>query len=153
GRIRRTKWRMGLNVDFAFRLAGSDLFVQAHYVHAEDGRFVRDAWGVDVRYTFELPRIPFVLRITPMFRYSELVTNNSDNPLDDPDPFAGPLRVSSGAVPGFSLADAAGFAANRREFMIGVNLTLARNVILGFEVVINEEDFKQTRNVPNDIPN
>ncbi len=153
GRIRRTKWRMGVNIDFAFRLAGSDLFVQAHYVHAEDGRFVRDAWGVDLRYTFELPRIPFVLRITPMFRYSELVTNNSDNPLDDTDPFAGPLRVSSGAVPGFSLADAAGFAANRREFMIGINLTLARNVILGFEVVINEEDFKQTRNVPNDIPN
>jgi hypothetical protein len=49
-----------------------------------------------------------------MFRYSELITNNSDNPLDATNPFDNPLRVSSGAVPGFSLADAAGFAANRR---------------------------------------
>jgi hypothetical protein len=56
-------------------------------------------------------------------------------------------------VAGYSLADAAGFAANRREFMLGINLTLARNVILGFEIVFNEEDFKQTRNVPNDVPN
>jgi hypothetical protein len=37
--------------------------------------------------------------------------------------------------------------------MLGINLTLARNVILGFEIVFNEEDFKQTRNVPNDVPN
>ncbi|MBZ0134754.1 MAG: hypothetical protein K8I27_00105 [Planctomycetes bacterium] len=152
-RVRRAKWRMGANLDFAFRIAGGDLFVQAHYIHAEDGRFVRDAWGVELRYTFELPRIPFFLRITPMFRYSELVTNNNDNPLDSSDPFGGPLRVSSGAVPGFSLADAAGFAANRREFMLGVNFTLARNVTLGFEIVFNEEDFNQTRAVPNDIPN
>ncbi|MBK8207023.1 MAG: hypothetical protein IPK87_09570 [Planctomycetes bacterium] len=153
GRVRRGKWRLGANIDFAFRLAGGDLFVQSHYIHAEDGRFTRDAWGVEARYTFELPRIPFFLRITPLFRYSELVTNNNDNPLDVTDPFAGLLRVSSGAVPGFSLADAAGFAANRREFMVGVNFTLARNVILGFEIVINDEDFKQFRNVPKDVPN
>lgn len=151
--IRRAKWRAGVNADFAFRVGGGDLFMHAHFVHAEDSRFVRDAWGVEARYTFELPRIPFFFRITPLFRYSELVTNNSDNPLDATNPFDNPLRVSSGAVPGFSLADAAGFAANRREFMLGVNLTLARNVILGFEVVFNEEDFKQSRNVPNDVPN
>ncbi|MBE7490776.1 MAG: hypothetical protein HS108_03280 [Planctomycetes bacterium] len=153
GRVLRAKWRMGANLDFALRVGGGDLVLQGHYVHAEDGRFVRNAWGVDVRYTFELPRIPYFLRITPMFRYSELVTNNDDNPLDATDPFGHPLRVSSGAVAGFSLADAAGFAANRREFMLGVNFTLARNVILGFEVVFNEEDFKQQRNVPNDVPN
>jgi hypothetical protein len=153
GRIRRAKWRFGANIDFSFRLGGGDLVAQSHYIHGEDGRFVRDAWGVEVRYTFELPSIPFVLRITPMFRYSELVTNNNDNPLDESDPFAHPLRVSSGGVAGYSLADAAGFAANRREFMLGINLTLARNVILGFEIVFNEEDFKQTRNVPNDVPN
>lgn len=152
-RIRKGKWRMGANLDFALRIGGGDLFLQGHFIHAEDGRFVRNAWGVDVRYTFELPRIPFFLRITPMFRYSELVTNNNDNPLDVTDPFGGPLRVSSGAVAGFSLADAAGFAANRREFMIGVNFTLARNVTLGFEIVFNEEDFNQVRAVPNDIPN
>ncbi|MCB9933128.1 MAG: hypothetical protein H6841_06890 [Planctomycetes bacterium] len=152
-RIRKAKWRMGANLDFALRIGGGDLFLQGHFIHAEDGRFVRHAWGVDLRYTFELPRIPFFLRITPMFRYSELVTNNNDNPLDITDPFAHPLRVSSGAVAGFSLADAAGFAANRREFMLGVNFTLARNVTLGFEIIFNEEDFKQTRNVPNDIPN
>ncbi|MBK9974573.1 MAG: hypothetical protein IPP14_07345 [Planctomycetes bacterium] len=151
--VRRAKWRMGANLDFSFRVGGGDLVVQSHYIHGEDGRFVRNAWGVEVRYTFELPRIPYFLRITPMFRYSELVTNNNDNPLDITDPFGGPLRVSSGAVAGFSLADGAGFAANRREFMLGVNLTLARNVILGFEIVFNEEDFKQTRNVPNDVPN
>lgn len=153
GRIRRAKWRMGANADFALRVAGGDLFVQGHFVHAEDGRLVRNAWGVDLRYTFELPRIPYFLRITPLFRYSELVTNNNDNPLDATDPFAGPLRVSSGAVSGYSLADAAGFAANRREFMLGVNLTLARNVILGFEIVFNDEDFKQRRNVAGDVPN
>lgn len=152
-RIRKAKWRMGANLDFAIRIGGGDLFAQAHFIHGEDGRFVRDAWGLEVRYTFELPRIPFFLRITPMFRYSELVTNNNDNPLDETDPFGGPLRVSSGAVPGSTLADAAGFAANRREFMIGVNFTLARNVTLGFEIVFNEEDFNQTRAVPNDIPN
>jgi hypothetical protein len=152
-RVRRAKWRAGANIDFAIRIAGGDLFVQSHFIHAEDGRFARNAWGVDVRYTFELPRIPFFLRITPMFRYSELVTNNKDNPLDVTDPFAGPLRVSSGAVPGFTLADAAGFAANRREFMVGVNFTLARNVTLGFEIVFNEEDFNQIRAVANDIPN
>lgn len=152
-RIRKAKWRTGANVDFGFRLGGGDMFVQGHFIHAEDGRFVRNAWGVETRYTFELPRIPFFLRITPMFRYSEMVTNNNDNPLDVTDPFAGPLRVSSGAVAGYSLADAAGFAANRREFMLGVNFTLARNVTLGFEIVFNEEDFNQTRNVPNDIPN
>jgi hypothetical protein len=153
GYISRRKWRMGANMDFAFRVAGSDLVVQGHYVHGEDGRLVRDAWGVEVRYTFELPRIPFFLRITPMFRYSELVTNNDDNPLDITDPFAHPLRVSTGAVPPFSLADGAGFTANRREFMLGVNLTLARNVIVGFEIVFNEEDFNQVRNVPGDVPN
>lgn len=153
GHVRKSKWRMGVNADFAFRLGGGDLFAHAHYIHGEDGRFVRDAWGVEVRYTFDLPRIPFFFRVTPVFRYSELVTNNDDNPLDETDPFGGPLRVSSGAVPGFSLADAAGFAANRREFLIGVNFTLARNVTLGFEIVFNEEDFKQTRNVPSDIPN
>lgn len=151
--VRRTKWRMGANIDFALRLGGGDLFTHAHYIHAEDGRFVRDAWGIEVSYTFELPRIPFFLRITPVFRYSELLTNNNDNPLDETDPFGGPLRVSSSAVPGFSLADAAGFAANRREFMIGVNFTLARNVTLGFEVVFNEEDFKQTRSITGDVPN
>jgi hypothetical protein len=69
------------------------------------------------------------------------------------DPFAHPLRVSTGAVPPFSLADGAGFTANRREFMLGVNLTLARNVIVGFEIVFNEEDFNQVRNVPGDVPN
>lgn len=152
-RVRKAKWRMGANVDFAFRLGGGDMFVQGHFIHAEDGRFVRNAWGIETRYTFELPRIPFFLRITPMFRYSEMVTNNNDNPLDVTDPFAGPLRVSSGAVSGYSLADAAGFAANRREFMLGVNFTLARNVTLGFEIIFNEEDFNQTRNVPNDIAN
>ncbi|MCA8916448.1 MAG: hypothetical protein KDB90_13640 [Planctomycetes bacterium] len=152
-RIRKAKWRLGANLDFAFRIAGGDLFVQGHFIHGEDGRFVRNAWGVEARYTFELPRIPFFLRITPMFRYSEMVTNNNDNPLDSTDPFGSPLRVSSGAVSGFTLADAAGFAASRREFMIGVNFTLARNVTLGFEIIFNEEDFKQTRNVPNDIPN
>jgi hypothetical protein len=152
-RVRRAKWRAGANLDFAIRIAGGDLFVQSHFIHAEDGRFARNAWGVEVRYTFELPRIPFFLRITPMFRYSELVTNNKDNPLDVTDPFGGPLRVSSGAVPGFSLADAAGFAANRREYMLGVNFTLARNVTLGFEIVFNEEDFNQIRAVANDIPN
>jgi hypothetical protein len=151
--IRRAKWRMGANLDFAIRIAGGDLFTQGHFIHAEDGRFVRSAWGAEVRYTFELPRIPFFLRITPMFRYSELVTNNHDNPLDVTDPFAHPLRVSSGAVAGFTLADAAGFAANRREFMLGVNFTLARNVTLGFEVIFNDEDFNQTRNVANDIAN
>ena len=153
GHIRRAKWRMGANIDFGIRIAGGDLFVQAHGIHAEDGRFVRNAWGVEARFTFELPRIPFFLRITPMFRYSELVTNNKDNPLDDTDPFGGPLRVSSGAVPGFSLADASGFAANRREFMLGVNLTLARNVTLGFEIIFNDEDFKQDRSIARDIPN
>lgn len=153
GRIARAKWRMGANLDFSFRLGGGDLVVQSHYIHAEDGRFVRNAWGVEVRYTFELPRIPYFLRITPMFRYSELVTNNNDNPLDATNPFSHPLRVSNGAVAGFSLADGAGFAANRREFMLGVNFTLARNVILGLEVIFNEEDFNQQRNVPNDVPN
>lgn len=153
GYMPRSKWRFGMNVDFALRVAGGDLVTQGHYIHAEDGRFVRDAWGIEIRYTFELPRIPYFLRITPMFRYSELVTNNDDNPLDVTDPFAHPLRVSSGAVAGFSLADGAGFAANRREFMVGVNLTLARNVILGFEVVFNEEDFKQVRPVGSDVPN
>jgi hypothetical protein len=88
-----------------------------------------------------------------MFRYSELVTNNNRNPLDEQDPFGGPFRVSSGNVPGFSLADAAGFAADRREYMIGVNFSLARNVILGFEVVFNEEDFKQERGIASDVPN
>lgn len=151
--VRRSKWRMGANVDFALRIGGGDLFVNGHFIHAEDGRLVRDAWGVELRYTFELPRIPFFLRITPMFRYSELVTNNNHNPLDATDPFAHPLRVSSGAVPGFSLADGAGFTANRREFMLGVNFTLARNVILGFELIFNDEDFNQTRNVGNDVPN
>ena len=153
GYITRRKWRLGANLDFAFRIAGGDLVTQGHFVHAEDGRFVRDAWGVEVRYTFELPRIPYFLRLTPMFRYSELVTNNADNPLDITNPFPHPLRVSSGAVPPFSLADGAGFAANRREFMLGINLTLARNVILGFEIVFNEEDFKQQRRVPGDVPN
>jgi hypothetical protein len=153
GHIRRTQWRVGANLDFAIRLAGNDLFVHAHYVHAEDGRFVRDAWGIEVRYTFDLPRTPFFLRVTPMFRYSELTTNNDRNPLDEQDPFGGPFRVSSGNVPGFSLADAAGFAADRREYMIGVNLSLARNVILGFEVVFNEEDFKQVRSIAGDVPN
>jgi hypothetical protein len=38
--------------------------------------------------------------------------------------------------------------------MLGVNLTLARNVILGFEIVFNEEDFKlQRAGVANDVPN
>jgi len=153
GRVRRAKWRMGANLDFSFRVGGGDLVVQSHYIHAEDGRFVRNAWGVEARYTFELPRIPYFLRITPIFRYSELVTNNGDNPLDSTNPFSHPLRVSNGAVAGFTLADGAGFAANRREFMLGVNFTLARNVILGFEVIFNEEDFKQDRNVPNDVAN
>lgn len=153
GYIPRHKWRMGANIDFAYRLAGGDMFVHAHYIHGEDGRLARDAWGVEVRYTFELPRIPFFLRITPLFRYSELITNNKYNPLDATDPFAHPLRVSSGAVPGFSLADAAGFTANRREFMAGISFTLARNVILGFELIFNDEDFKQQRNIPNDIDN
>jgi hypothetical protein len=153
GHIRRSKWRMGANIDFAIRLAGNDLFVHSHYVHAEDGRLVRDAWGVDIRYTFDLPRIPFFLRLTPMFRYSELITNNNRNPLDETDPFAHPLRVSSGGVPGYTLADGAGFAANRREFMVGLNLTLARNVILGFEVVFNDDDFKQTRRISNNVRN
>jgi len=153
GHIRRSKWRMGANIDFALRLAGNDLFVHAHYVHAEDGRLVRDAWGVEVRYTFDLPRIPFFLRITPLFRYSELITNNNRNPLDDTDPFSHPLRVSSGGVPGFTLADAAGFAANRREFMLGVNLSIARNVVVGFEIVFNDENFRQTRRISKDVPN
>ena len=47
----------------------------------------------------------------------------------------------------------AGFAADRHELMLGVNLTLARNVTLGFEVVFNEEDFHQTRSISSDVPN
>lgn len=153
GHIRRAKWRVGANFDFSIRVGDGDLVVQAHYIHAEDGRFVRDAWGVEARYTFVLPRIPFFLRITPMFRYSELVTNNNENPLDVNDPLGHPRRVSSGGVAGFSLADGAGFAADRRELMLGVNLTLARNVTLGFEVIFNEEDFHQVRSISSDVPN
>jgi hypothetical protein len=153
GYVRATKWRMGLNLDFALRLGEGDLFAQGHVIHAEDGRFVRNAWGVDVRYTIRLPNVPFFFHATPMFRYSELITNNDHNPLDATDPFSHPLRVSSGGVAGFSLADAAGFAADRREYMLGLNLSLAPNVILGFEVVFNLEDFKQTRGVPDDVPN
>ena len=37
--------------------------------------------------------------------------------------------------------------------MLGVNLTLARNVTLGFEVIFNEEDFHQIRNISTDVPN
>ena len=153
GRIRRNKWRVGANLDFSIRIGDGDLVAQGHFIHAEDGRFVRDAWGVEVRYTFVLPRIPFFLRITPIFRYSELVTNNNDNPLDVNNPYAHPRRISSGGVAGYSLSDAAGFAADRRELMLGVNLTLARNVTLGFEVIFNEEDFHQIRNISTDVPN
>lgn len=153
GEIRRSKWRAGANIDFAMRIAGGDLFVRGHYVHAEDGRLVRDAFGIEASYTIELPRIPLFMRLTPIFRFSQLTTNNNDNPLDRTNPFAGALRVSSGGVSGFTLSDAAGFAANRSEIMIGINLTMARNVIVGFEIVFNSENFKQTRSVPNDIAN
>lgn len=68
-------------------------------------------------------------------------------------PYAHPRRISSGGVAGYSLSDAAGFAADRRELMLGVNLTLARNVTLGFEVIFNEEDFHQIRNISTDVPN
>lgn len=153
GRIRRAKWRVGANADFSIRIGDGDLVVAGHFIHAEDGRFVRNAWGVEARYTFVLPRIPFFLRITPMVRISELTTNNSDNPLDVNNPYAHPGRISNGAVAGFSLADGAGFAADRHELMLGVNLTLARNVTLGFEVVFNEEDFHQTRSISSDVPN
>jgi hypothetical protein len=68
-------------------------------------------------------------------------------------PFGHAGRVSSGFVPGFTLADGAGFAADRHELMLGVNLTLARNVTLGFEVIFNEEDFHQTRSISSDVPN
>ncbi|MCC6149757.1 MAG: hypothetical protein IT461_05865 [Planctomycetes bacterium] len=153
GRIRRAKWRVGANADFSIRIGDGDLVVAGHFIHAEDGRLVRNAWGVEARYTFVLPRIPFFLRITPMVRISELTTNNSDNPLDVNNPYAHPGRISNGAVPGFSLADGAGFAADRHELMLGVNLTLARNVTLGFEVIFNEEDFHQTRSIASDVPN
>ncbi|MHC4841254.1 MAG: hypothetical protein ACYTDT_09920 [Planctomycetota bacterium] len=153
GEIRRAKWRTGANVDFAMRVAGGDLFVRGHYIHAEDGRLVRNAFGIEASYTIELPRIPFFMRVTPMFRFSQLSTNNGENPLDVTDPLADPLRVSSGGVSGFTLSDASGFAANRSEIMVGVNLTMARNVIIGFEIVFNSEDFKPTRSVPRDIAN
>jgi hypothetical protein len=153
GRIRRAKWRIGANADFSIRIGDGDLVIAGHFIHGEDGRLVRNAWGVEARYTFVLPRIPFFLRITPMVRISELTTNNSDNPLDVNDPFGRAGRVSSGFVPGFTLADGAGFAADRHELMLGVNLTLARNVTLGFEVIFNEEDFHQTRSIASDVPN
>lgn len=154
GHIRRTKWRFGVNLDVAFRIGVGDLFAQGHYIHAEDGRMARNAWGVELRYTFELPGLSFLfLRATPMFRYSELTTNNKRNPLDPSDPFGGPFRVSTGNVPGFTLADAAGFAADRREYMIGISFSLARNVSIGFEVVFNEEDFNQVGNLQRDVRN
>ncbi|MCF6228005.1 MAG: hypothetical protein L3J82_04950 [Planctomycetes bacterium] len=153
GEIRRSKWRAGVNVDFGMRVAGGDLFLRTHYIHAEVGRFVRNAFGIEASYTIELPRIPFFMRVTPIFRFSQLNTNNDENPLDVTDPLANPLRVSSGGVSGFTLSDASGFAANRSEIMIGLNLTMARNVIVGFEIVFNSEDFKPTRSVPRDTAN
>ncbi|MCC6572703.1 MAG: hypothetical protein IT462_02830 [Planctomycetes bacterium] len=153
GETRRQKVRYGANVDFAVRLAEGDLYLQAHFIHAEDGRFVRNAYGVEVRYTVPLPRIPFFLRITPMFRFSELLTNNNDNPLDETDPLGKPFRVSSGSVSGFTLADAAGFSADRREIMLGISFAVARNVSFSFEMVLNDENFKQTRSIARDVPN
>lgn len=139
----RAKWRIGANAGFAWLVderSGHLLRARAEYAHARDGALARDFYGVQISFAYLLGETtPFLYGVEPYARFGALLTNQEGPSLRET-----AIQVEyTGAL----------IAGDRLQYTIGVNLKLARLVMLRLEYSANRERFNTPRGVSSGVSN